>query len=236
MSANDNYKHKLEYMELSNLKTPCMIFKDTYVSGIKNLEVFHDCIPHLRHFSFDTRMTNLAEAGVKLITKAVPANISPGDRIFDTMKELIGVCSKTIEYSQFTKTGYRDKQFEQLCLFTGSVYIGSEAMQLFNPYGLRLLTLTEMHIDSDTLIYISARCESLSHVVMDRLTVLGTISANKGTLLIDMSSARLAELRFSHIRFIPPGEIDLLKPARLIASYPRTIDSDEHINQSSTRI
>ncbi|KAL0088788.1 hypothetical protein J3Q64DRAFT_1881996 [Phycomyces blakesleeanus] len=159
------------------------------------------------------------------------------------MKELIGVCSKTIEYSQFTKTGYRDKQFEhcclslkELCLFTGSVYIGSEAMQLFNPYGLRLLTLTEMHIDSDTLIYISARCESLSHVVMDRLTVLGTISANKGTLLIDMSSARLAELRFSHIRFIPPGEIDLLKPARLIASYPRTIDSDEHINQSSTPI
>ncbi|KAL0073744.1 hypothetical protein J3Q64DRAFT_1745029 [Phycomyces blakesleeanus] len=208
--------------------------------------------------------------------------VTPDDRIFETMKEVMSICSETIEYIQFAKTGNYMEDFtphdisksfiycprlttlslqdcnasiqvdmiadycpslKELYLFSGRIYIGPETVKSARPHGLRILMLYSVYTDPDTLKYISVRCESLSHMILDRLRVFGSISADTGNLLIDMSSARLTELRFSRLRFIAPGEIgppyrqneiDLIKLVRLIAPYPRTVEGREQIEESST--
>ncbi|OAD73455.1 hypothetical protein PHYBLDRAFT_181547 [Phycomyces blakesleeanus NRRL 1555(-)] len=133
---------------------------------------------------------------------------------------------------------------KELRLFGGGVYIGSEAMKSFKPHGLRVLNLNASSIDPDTLKYISVRCESLSHVWLRRLSVFGTISADTGTLLVDMSSAKLTELRIGCLFYRTPAEIgswdptteiDFMKLIRAVRPHHQMIESNERIDQSFPR-
>ncbi|OAD72249.1 hypothetical protein PHYBLDRAFT_181764 [Phycomyces blakesleeanus NRRL 1555(-)] len=131
---------------------------------------------------------------------------------------------------------------KELKLYRGGVYIGPEAIKSFKPHGLRILNLKEASIDPDTLKYISVRCVSLSHASFHRLVVFGTISADTGNLLIDMSNARLTELLIDGLFYRAPEavglwypitKIDLMKLVRLTKPYPQTGERYEQTDQYS---
>ncbi|KAI9010839.1 hypothetical protein CLU79DRAFT_454000 [Phycomyces nitens] len=200
-------------------------------------------------------------------------------RIQDTTRELIRVCSKTIEsitvifetlayipktedltrgfsycprlvYLNFHRCGATIEldtmldcfpSLKEFSLFTGKLYISSKATKVEGPHGLRVINLNAVSTDPDSLKYITTRCESLSHMCLERVNIFGDISPSTGCCLIDMSNARLTELKINSIFFIPSCQewewlprtsIHFMKVARLDKSHPRNIEDSKNTKTS----
>ncbi|KAI9010835.1 hypothetical protein CLU79DRAFT_453980 [Phycomyces nitens] len=219
---------------------------------------------------------------IKEIIYIFTAVLGEFNRIQDTTRELIRVCSKTIEsitaifetLAYIPKTEYLTRGFsycprlvyltfyrcgatmeldttldcfpslKELSLFTGKLYISSKATKVEGPHGLRVINLGDVSTDPDSLKYITTRCESLSHMRLERVNIFGDISPSTGCCLIDMSNARLTELKINSLLFqpscqewecLPRTSIHFMKIVRLDKSHPCNTEGSK-INKTSMDI
>ncbi|KAI9010448.1 hypothetical protein CLU79DRAFT_839585 [Phycomyces nitens] len=178
---------------------------------------------------------------IKEITYTSPTVIDGMNRIENITRELVRVCSKTIEsitfllevFENHPENEYITRAFsycpqlvcldldscgviiesdtildyfpslKELSLCTGKIYMSSGTTKVTSPHGLRVLNLHAVSTDPDSLKYITTRCESLSHVRLERVNIFGDISPSTGCCLIDMSNARLTELKINSLFFKP---------------------------------
>ncbi|KAI9010449.1 hypothetical protein CLU79DRAFT_455761 [Phycomyces nitens] len=196
-------------------------------------------------------------------------------RIEDITREIVRVCSKTIESitfilrspSNIPKNEYITRAFsycprlvylhfyrcgatiepdtmleylpslKELGLYTGKIYMSSRATKVASSHGLRVINLNAVSTDPDSLKYITTRCESLSHMRLEGVNIFGDISPSTGCCLIDMSNARLTELKIDSLFFKSScqewkwnlfTELHFMKIARLTALHVRNIKGIEN--------
>ncbi|KAI9010441.1 hypothetical protein CLU79DRAFT_874472 [Phycomyces nitens] len=212
---------------------------------------------------------------IKEIIYSLPYLIYGANIIQDLTREIIRVCSKTIESitfilrspSNIPKNEYITRAFsycprlvylhfyrcgatiepdtmleylpslKELSLYTEKIYMSSRATKVASSHGLRVINLNAVSTDPDSLKYITTRCESLSHMRLEGVNIFGDISPSTGCCLIDMSNARLTELKIDSLFFKSScqewkwnefTELHFMKIARLTALHVRNINGIEN--------